>query len=103
LIPWLNDHDRMVTVVHRMSEPNELPKLDSRLALRSTEAAATLGMSERKFRDISSRLPAVWIDSVKLFPVDALRRWLNDEAEQQQVAGDQLATEILEEISGERG
>jgi hypothetical protein len=85
-----------------MSEPNQLPTLDSRLALRPKEAADALGMSERKFREISSRLPAVWIDSMKLFPVEALRRWLDDQAKQQQTAGDQLANEILEEISGGR-
>jgi hypothetical protein len=85
-----------------MSEPNQLPTLDSRLALRPKEAADALGMSERKFREISSRLPAVWIDSMKLFPVEALRRWLDDQAKQQQTAGDQLANEILQEISGGR-
>ena len=86
-----------------MSSANDPPNLNSRLALRAKEAAAALGMSERKFRDISSRLPAVWIDSVKLFPVEALRRWLDDEAEKQQAAGDQLANDILDEISGGRG
>ena len=83
-----------------MSEPMDLPNLDSRLALRPKEAADALGMSERKFREISSRLPAVWFDSVKLFPVEALRRWLDAQAEQQRAAEDQLANEILEEISG---
>ena len=80
---------------------DETLDLTSRLALRPKEAAAVLGMSERKFRQISSRLPAVWVDSVKLFPVDALRRWLDEEAERQQNASDQLADEIFLETRTE--
>lgn len=76
--------------------------LRSRLALRTPEAAAALGLSERKFRQIASRLPTVWIDSVKLFPVDALRGWLQQEAERQQATSDQVASAVLREISGGR-
>lgn len=82
------------------SKPGPRVDLQNRLALRPTEAAAVLGMSPRKFRQISSRLPAVWIDSVKLFPVDALRRWLAEETERQAAHAESEADEILNHLGG---
>ena len=57
--------------------------LDSRLALRAKEAADALGISERKFRQIAARLPCVWIDSMRLYPVEGLRTWLAEESASQ--------------------
>jgi len=56
------------------------PRLDSRLALRPKEAAAALGLSEGTFRSLLPRLPHFRADRAVLIPVDALRRWLEDEA-----------------------
>ena len=82
--------------------PDVQLRLNERLALRPKEAAAALGISERKFRQISPKLPAVWFDRMKLYPVDSLRKWLNEEAERQHAASDQTAEVILRELSGGR-
>lgn len=82
-----------------MSALPDLIPLDSRFALRAPEAAAALGISERKLRQLSPRLPVVRVDGVLLYPVEALRRWLDEEAERQRAEGDQTADEILREIS----
>lgn len=66
-----------------MTENKPTPPLDTRLALRAKEAAAALGISERKLRDVAPRLPSVWLDGVRLFPVEALREWLRTEAREQ--------------------
>jgi len=55
-------------------------------------------MSERKLRQISSRLPAVRIDGLVLYPVDGLRRWLKEESEQQETKAETMADEILETL-----
>jgi hypothetical protein len=55
-------------------------RLADRLALRPAEAAAALGLSERAFRSLLPRLPHVRAGSAVLVPVDALRRWLDQEA-----------------------
>ena len=74
--------------------------LRGRLALRPSEAAAALGLSERKFRQIASRLPGVWIDSVRLYPIEALRGWLAEEAAQQARAEAETADRVLAELHG---
>jgi hypothetical protein len=74
-------------------------RLDSRLALRPKEAAEALGICERKLRQLTPRLPVVRIGGVVLYPVQALRRWLDEEAERQRAADEQAADEILREMS----
>ena len=81
-----------------MSESHDLLKLDTRLALRTREAAEALGMSERKLRQISSRLPAVRIDGLVLYPVDGLRRWLEEETGRQQASAESMANGILKSL-----
>ncbi len=64
--------------------PDSRPRLDlaTRLALRPREAAAALGLSERAFRSLLPRLPHVRLGGAVLVPVDALRRWLEEQARQ---------------------
>jgi len=52
------------------------------LALRPREAAAALGVSERTLWDWTQRgdVPHVRRNNTILYPVDALRRWLAEEA-----------------------
>jgi len=82
-----------------MKEPRPAPKLDTRLALRAKEAAAALGISERKLRDVASRLPCVWIDGIRLFPVEALREWLRTEALRQAQQVDAEAEHIVRSLT----
>lgn len=51
-----------------------------RLALRPKEAAEALGVSERKLRELTPELPHIRRGGVLLFPVAALRRWLEEKA-----------------------
>ena len=81
-----------------MSESVNLPNLDTRFTLRAWEAADAFGISERKLRQISSRLPAVRIDGLVLYPVEELRRWLKEESEQQETKAETMADEILETL-----
>jgi hypothetical protein len=81
---------------------NQLLRLDSRLALRAPEAAAALGISERKLRQLTPRLPVVRADGVVLYPVEALRRWLDEEVKRQRSESDATANEIFQKILQER-
>ena len=85
---------------NRLSTPPTLD-LRSRLALRPKEAAEALGLSERKFRQIASRLPAVWVDSIRLYPVESLQSWLAEEADRQTRADAETADRILAELHGD--
>ena len=53
-----------------------------RLSLRAPEAALALGISERKLweKTNSGDVPHVKLDSIILYPVDALREWLSRHA-----------------------
>jgi hypothetical protein len=85
-----------------MRDPDNFSRLDSRLALRANEVAASLGVSDRKFRQIASRLPAVWLDSLRIFPVDTLRQWLIDEAERQSAEEALTIDSIVAELGPKR-
>jgi excisionase family DNA binding protein len=52
-----------------------------RLALRPSEAAAALGISEDYFREIAPELRAVRRGRVRLYPVADLSRWLEEHGE----------------------
>jgi excisionase family DNA binding protein len=54
-----------------------------RLALRPREAAKALGVSERTLWSWTQqgRVPCKRIGKAVLYPVDALRRWLDEQAE----------------------
>ena len=62
------------------TRPN--PSMPETLALRPREAAAALGISERKFWELANRgeVPSVKLGRARRFPVDALRAWLADQA-----------------------
>jgi len=65
---------------HQTTEPGRAPDLSSRLALRPAEAARCLGLSERALRTLAPELPRVRRGRTVLYPVSALRRWLDQEA-----------------------
>ena len=54
--------------------------LGTRLALRPAEAAAALGLSDRKFRELMPEIPHIRAGGAVLIPVDDLRRWLEERA-----------------------
>jgi hypothetical protein len=66
-----------------------------RLALRPKEAAAALGLSERAFRTLLPTVPHLRAGSAVLIPVEALRRWLEDQAHAEKARTDRVAEEIL--------
>ena len=66
-----------------MTEPKPPLDLNTRLSLRQKQTAVALGISERKLREITPQLTTVWIGRVRLYPVEALRNWLIEEAERQ--------------------
>jgi hypothetical protein len=58
------------------------------LALRKTEAAEALGLSDESFdKHVRPTLPAVRIGVLRLFPVEAIERWPRDN--QQTPLGDE--------------
>ena len=54
--------------------------LANRVTLRPKEAAAVLGVSDRKLRAMLPRLPHFRDGEIVLIPVDALREWARDKA-----------------------
>ena len=77
------------------------PRLADRLALRVTEVAEALGLSERTVRQILPELPHVRVGSAVVIPVDQLREWLRDRAQQETGAVDRAVDEVLEGLVGE--
>ena len=73
-------------------------RLADRLALRPREAAAVLGISERTLRKILPGLPHVRLDGAVLIPVDLLRRWLDERAEDCRAVAD-AESERIEAIT----
>lgn len=69
--------------------------LRTRLALRPAEAAATLGLSERAFREIAHQLPNVRFGRSPRFPVEGLRRWLEEHARAEADRSRQLAEDLV--------
>jgi len=74
--------------------------LADRLALRPAEAARALGLSERTFRDLLPRIPHFRTEEggAVLIPVEALRRWLNEQAKAEGDRVSAVAAEILSTI-----
>ena len=79
-------------------QPPEVLRLADRLALRPREAAAALGVSERKLRQLLPKLPHVREDGVVLLPVVQLQRWLADRARAQEDRADAIAREQLSQL-----
>jgi hypothetical protein len=67
-----------------MTTNNAPPQAPPPLALRPRDAAAALGISERKLWEVTadrtSGIPHVKLGKAVLYPVDELRRWLSDKA-----------------------
>ena len=85
-------------IVPDRTEISEPLDLDSRLALRPAEAAKALGISERSLRTLLPRLPHLRLDGAVLLPVEALRRWLEEEAKALPNQVDKTVSEILDEL-----
>lgn len=84
-----------------MSEDSQkIIRLADRLALRPKEAAATLGLSERAFRALLPSLPHVRAGGAVLIPVEALRRWLDEQAVREPDRIDGIVSETLGSIRG---
>jgi excisionase family DNA binding protein len=76
-------------------EPPRRFCLANRLALRPDEAAEALGISERTLRRLRPKLPCVREGGAVLYPVEALRRWLEERAEAQGAREERIAGEIV--------
>jgi hypothetical protein len=76
-------------------EAGALVRLDQRLALRPKEAAAVLGVSERKFRSLLPLIPHVRLDGTILIPTRLLEQWLEDRARHEASQGSDIADEML--------
>jgi excisionase family DNA binding protein len=82
-------------VSDRFEQAEESLPLSDRLALRPKEAAKALGLSERALRSLLPRLPHVRAGTAVLLPIDALRRWLDEQA---QVEGDRVDRAVEEAL-----
>jgi hypothetical protein len=51
------------------------------IAVRANEAHRLLGISKRKFSDLTREVPHFWLDGCKLYSVEALRRWALERTE----------------------
>jgi hypothetical protein len=76
------------------------PPLSERLALRPSEAAAAIGLSERAFRSHLPRVPHLRLGGVVVIPVEGFRRWLEEQARVQVDRAEQAAAEILRDMRG---
>lgn len=74
--------------------------LGSRLALTIPEAAAALGVSERHLRRVLPELPHVHLGQRVVLPIDALRRWLEQRAQEERYRVDEVAEEIMVSLTG---
>lgn len=77
-------------------EPRAPLDLAGRLSLRPAEAARALGVSERTLRTLLPRLPHARLEGCVLLPVDALRRWLDEQTKAREARAEHDATEIRE-------
>jgi excisionase family DNA binding protein len=73
--------------------------LTERLALRPSEAAKALGVSERTLRQILPELPHVRLGGRIVIPVQALREWLRELTETQKGRIDGAVDEIIQSIN----
>jgi excisionase family DNA binding protein len=76
-------------------EAPEPLRLADRLALRPEEAARALGVSERTLRRLAPRLPRIRDGGTVLYPVEALRRWLDEQARAEGAREARIAHEIV--------
>ena len=67
-----------------------------RLGLRPIEVAKALGVSERTIRQVLPGIPHLRIGTAIVVPIEALKKWLIDEAEVEKGSIDAAVDEILE-------
>ena len=82
-------------------KPSEDPSptsLADRLALSREETAQVLGISLRMLGEILPELPHLYIGRRVLFPVDLLRRWLEERAEGDRHRSNSVADQVLQAI-----
>lgn len=72
--------------------------LRGRLAIRPKEAARLLGLSGRAFRTLLPTVPHFRAGGAVLIPVEALRRWLDEQAHHEQARTDRVTDEILKSL-----
>ena len=72
--------------------------LRSRLALRIPEAAASLGLSEGCFRQALPEIEKLHVGAAVLIPVASIEKWLKEKARAEQMADDQVVSEMLNEV-----
>lgn len=82
------------------SDIEEPIRLTDRLALRPKEAAAVLGLSERALRALLPSMPHIRAGGAVLIPVEALRRWLDEQARREPARVDAIVGETLRSIRG---
>ena len=82
------------------SDNEEAVRLSDRLALRPKEAAAVLGLSERALRALLPSLPHLRAGGAVLIPVEALRRWLEEQARREPTRVEAIVGETLRSIRG---
>ena len=72
-----------------------------RLALTVPEAAQAIGISERHLRTMLPEIPHLHVGRRVVIPVEALRRWLEDQAKAGRTRIDAAVEEVLGSL-GER-
>ena len=70
--------------------------LPDRLALTVSEAAESVGVSERHLRSLLPEIPHVHLGGRVVIPVDGFRGWLAERAELEASAVDQAVGDVLD-------
>jgi hypothetical protein len=66
------------------------------------EAAEALGIAEGTIRNYLPQIPHFRLGRTLLFPVDGLRKWANDQADNQHSRVDKAVEEIMSAIDPQR-
>lgn len=74
----------------------EPPRLREPLALSPKEAAKALGVSERHLRNLLPELPHVHLGNRVVIPIEALRRWLEEQTRIEHSRIDKVVDEVLQ-------
>lgn len=74
-------------------------RLSSRLALRTKEVAAALGISERKLREILPELPHMRLGGVVIIPVKPLEAWLAAQSKAEMGRDAKVADDVLRAVT----
>ena len=72
------------------------PEQPERLALRPIEVAKALGVSERTIRQVLPGIPHFRIGTAIVVPIEALKKWLIDQAKVEEGRIDAAVEEILD-------